>query len=357
MLRPAMLIFTALLFACEGDATGGASRDGEDAGEVYIDPGFRDVNVGDGVDPDAAQPDGSETRDTATDAPLEVADSTPEVPLDAAPDSSPPADIAPQSCPLPWGGELPHGGEVSAYAVASAPCGATCTAETRRCDDGQLSGSGLWPTCQVAACASCPLPWGGALPHGQSTLAWTSGSVPCGGTCTSQTRTCEDGELSGTATAASCTVAPCQPTIIFSTSLGGAPMTSIKSNQTIYGRLLNLAPDHTESCAEPLGRAAPNCRSGAPWTRLPNDDWTWDIASGEWRAVFLPNTFAPVVIEVFVRHLGNGLSASLVLELRNPCYWTAVVAGPVSPPSAACAPSNEGATTQHSGATWTCECD
>ncbi|HRE89709.1 MAG TPA: aconitase family protein, partial [Myxococcota bacterium] len=68
------------------------------------------------------------------------------------------------------------------------------------------------------------------------------------------------------------------------------------------------------------------------------------VASGEWRAVFLPNAFAPVVIEVFVRHLGNGLSASLVLELRNPCYWTAVVAGPVSPPSAACAPSNEGAT-------------
>lgn len=360
MLRITMSVLVALLLACEGEATGGASRDAEDSGEVYIDPGFRDVNTGDGAEPDGASPDTPDLPDTSeADAPpdtAEPADSF-EVLADTASETTHPADVVPAGCALPWGGELAHGAEVSAYAVASAPCGSTCIAETRRCDDGRLSGSGLWLTCQVAACASCPLPWGGVLPHGQSTLAWTSSSVPCGGTCTSQTRTCQDGTLSGSATAASCAPAACQPAIVFSTSYTGAPMTSFKSNQTIYGRLLNLDPDLTESCAEPLGRAAPNCRSGAAWTRLPNDDWTWDIATGEWRALFLPNTFPPATVEVFVRHLGNGLSASMVLELRNPCQWTAVVAGPVSPPSTPCAPANQGATTQHSGYTWTCECN
>lgn len=364
MLRTTSFVFVALLFACDDEATGGVSHDGEDSGDVYIDPGFRDVNTGDGVAPDAIQPDSTDTvaAPDTPDAPdsIDTAD-TPDGfdtadTLEVQPDTAPPADVVPAGCALPWGGELAHGAEVSAYAVASAPCGSTCAAEIRRCDNGRLSGSGLWPTCQVATCASCPLPWGGVLPHGQSTLAWTSSTVPCGGTCASQTRTCNDGALSGTGTAASCTPAACQPAIVFSTSYTGPPMTSFKSNQTIYGRLLNLDPNLTESCAEPLGRAVPNCRNGAAWTRLPNDDWTWDIATGEWRALFLPNTFPPVTVEVFVRHLGNGLSASMVLELRNPCQWTAVVAGPVSPPSTPCAPANQGATTQHSGYTWTCEC-
>ena len=378
MLRTAMLVFTALMLACEGEATGGSSRDGEDSSDVYIDPGFRDVNTGDGVDPDGAPldgvgpadapdgvdgvdgtdtPDTTQTPDTPDTGVLADTDEPSEVLPDTTPDTTTPPDVAPFGCALPWGGELAHGGEVLAYAVASAPCGSTCAAETRRCDNGRLSGSGLWPSCQVAACASCPLPWGGALPHGQSTLAWTSSSVPCGGTCTSQTRICDNGTLSGSATAASCTPAPCQPAIIFSTSYTGPAMSSFKSNQLFYGRLLNLDPNLTESCAEPLGRAAPNCRNGAAWTRLPNNDWTWDIATSEWRAVFLPNTFPPVTVEVFVRHLGNGLSASMVLELRNPCQWTAVVAGPVSPPATPCAPANQGATTQHSGYTWTCECN
>ena len=51
------------------------------------------------------------------------------------------------------------------------------------------------------------------------------------------------------------------------------------------------------------------------------------------------------------------LEASQIVQFRNPCYWTAIVPGPVSPPTSVCAPPNEGQTTQYNGYTWTCACE
>lgn len=62
-----------------------------------------------------------------------------------------------------------------------------------------------------AASSSCPcnLPWGGTIQHGQTVTTYSTSSVACGSTCQSETRTCNNGTLSGTYTSQSCTVDTC----------------------------------------------------------------------------------------------------------------------------------------------------
>lgn len=55
----------------------------------------------------------------------------------------------------------------------------------------------------IGSCAvACSLPWGGSISHGQSTTAWNT-SASCGG-CSSETRSCNNGTLSGSFTNQSC---------------------------------------------------------------------------------------------------------------------------------------------------------
>jgi parallel beta-helix repeat protein len=51
----------------------------------------------------------------------------------------------------------------------------------------------------------CTLPWGGTVPNGGTVTAYQSSSVTCGNSCTSETRTCTNGTLSGSYTNSSCT--------------------------------------------------------------------------------------------------------------------------------------------------------
>lgn len=111
------------------------------------------------------------------------------------------------TCSLPWGGTLNDGSSVAAYQSNSVSCGGTCASQTRTCSGNILSGSYAYSTCSVAACASCSLPWGGTLAHGSSVTAYQSSSVACSSSCVSQTRTCNNGTLSGTYTNRTCTVA------------------------------------------------------------------------------------------------------------------------------------------------------
>ena len=57
--------------------------------------------------------------------------------------------------------------------------------------------------------APCNLPWGGSINHGQSATAYAASSVSCGSSCSSQTRTCNLGTLSGSYQYGSCSVATC----------------------------------------------------------------------------------------------------------------------------------------------------
>jgi hypothetical protein len=123
-------------------------------------------------------------------------------------------------CNPPWGGVISNGQSITAYSTSSVACGTTCTSETRTCSNGTLSGSFTNQSCSVAACSSCGLPWGGTIPHNSSTVAYSAASVGCGGSCTSisQTRTCNNGTLSGTFTNQSCSVNCINVTISASTN-------------------------------------------------------------------------------------------------------------------------------------------
>ena len=57
---------------------------------------------------------------------------------------------APASCSLPWGGSISSGQSVTAYQASSVNAPATCSAETRTCSNGALSGSYQYQGCSVA---------------------------------------------------------------------------------------------------------------------------------------------------------------------------------------------------------------
>lgn len=115
------------------------------------------------------------------------------------------------SCTLPWGGTILSGTSADAFAATSVTCGTLCSdvKQTRTCNNGVLSGSYTGQNCSEAACASCTLPWGGTIASGASVSASQTSTVACGSTCATQTRTCNNGSLSGTYTNQSCSVAVC----------------------------------------------------------------------------------------------------------------------------------------------------
>ncbi|MDX2094838.1 MAG: type II secretion system protein [Alphaproteobacteria bacterium] len=117
------------------------------------------------------------------------------------------ANTACASCTKPWGGTMASGSSVTAYLASNVACGSSCTSQTRTCTNGVLSGSYTNGSCSVGACASCTLPWGGTLASGSSVTAYLTSSVACGSSCTSQTRSCTNGTLSGSYTNQNCSQA------------------------------------------------------------------------------------------------------------------------------------------------------
>ncbi|GEM_PF-4538743 len=123
------------------------------------------------------------------------------------------------SCGTPWGGTISHGQAVTAYQTSSVACGSTCAGQTRSCNNGTLTGSYSKASCSVAACASCSL-GGATVAHGASRTFYRSSRL-CGQSCTAidQVRSCNNGSLSGSGTysTANCPAQSCA-----SCSLDGA---------------------------------------------------------------------------------------------------------------------------------------
>jgi hypothetical protein len=120
------------------------------------------------------------------------------------------APNAPVSC-LFNGQTVPAGNSVTAYQASSVPFGQTCVSEQETCTNGVLSGNGYaFASCVPNTPAACSFN-GQTYPSGTSVTAYKDASVDAGGTCTSQSRTCTNGALSGSYTNASCTVAVCDP--------------------------------------------------------------------------------------------------------------------------------------------------
>lgn len=114
------------------------------------------------------------------------------------------APAVPASCQFN-GQTIGHGSMVVAYSSTMVSFGQTCASQLRNCNNGTLSGSYTHATCQVASPNPCTFN-GSSVPHGSSVTAWSQSTVPFGGSCTSQTRTCNNGSLSGTNQFNSCTV-------------------------------------------------------------------------------------------------------------------------------------------------------
>jgi peptidoglycan hydrolase-like protein with peptidoglycan-binding domain len=113
------------------------------------------------------------------------------------------------------GTTVPSGSSALFYSAASVPFGNSCTAvsQSRTCTNGSLSGSASYKyaACAPIGAASCTLS-GLTVAHGTSQSFYSVASVPFGSTCSSveQSRTCQNGTLDGTNTYkySSCTVTP-----------------------------------------------------------------------------------------------------------------------------------------------------
>lgn len=122
----------------------------------------------------------------------------------------PDPDVDPLTCTAPWGDTMDDGDTIYAYRASSVAADAECEGQVRTCSGGVLSGSYRHRNCTVEDPdddpVDCSLPWGGTLAHGRSTTAYESASVASTSTCNSQTRSCDNGTLSGSFTHQSCTV-------------------------------------------------------------------------------------------------------------------------------------------------------
>lgn len=121
-----------------------------------------------------------------------------------APNSASCVPQAPQSCTFN-GTSVASGQSVTAYQSSSVPFNQTCTSQSRTCTNGTLSGSYTNTSCSVAAAASCTFN-GQAISSGSSITAYQSSSVLFGQQCVAQTRNCQNGTLSGAYAYGACSV-------------------------------------------------------------------------------------------------------------------------------------------------------
>jgi hypothetical protein len=112
-------------------------------------------------------------------------------------------------CSTPWGSTVLDTASVTAYLAPSDTT--ACVSETRTCTAGTLSGSYTYETCSVIPSTDCTTPWGDTVAEGSSVTAYLSASDPS--VCTSESRSCSAGVLSGSYQYDSCTVVPSSCTV------------------------------------------------------------------------------------------------------------------------------------------------
>ena len=144
----------------------------------------------------------------------------------------------PMACVI-QGQTVAHGSSVTAYTSASVPFGGSCQAQTRTCHNGSLSGDAPYLSCQVAGPSTCSFN-GRTYQHGDQVQTYASSVVPFGSTCPAETRTCYNGSMTGSWTATSCYVESpkgCQITLYSAGEYGDDVGTvyNLSHGQTING--------------------------------------------------------------------------------------------------------------------------
>ena len=100
-----------------------------------------------------------------------------------------------------------NGDSVPGFSVSSVPFGSQCSsvAVSGICQNGSISNQPASATCSVQSAASCDFN-GSPIVSGSSVIAYLTSSVAFGNTCSSETRTCTNGTLSGSNSFSSCSV-------------------------------------------------------------------------------------------------------------------------------------------------------
>lgn len=105
-----------------------------------------------------------------------------------------------------FNGETLTQGQVRvAYQLPVVQFGSSCLSESRTCNNGYMSGSYQYTSCSVTPPANCNFN-GQTVLHGQSVTAYGTDTVYAGQSCSTQTRTCYNGTLSGNYGHSSCSV-------------------------------------------------------------------------------------------------------------------------------------------------------
>ena len=130
---------------------------------------------------------------------------------------------------------LQDGATITAYQSSSVPFGSTCVSQIRTCSEGSLSGSYAYGSCSVRAASNCSFN-GQTILHGSSVSAYETSSVPFGSTCASEQRTCGNGMLSGSYRHGSCQIE--RPTCTFDgqTVPHGNTVIAYLNNSEAFGR-------------------------------------------------------------------------------------------------------------------------
>jgi len=140
-----------------------------------------------------------------------------------------------------------EGSAITAFQNSSVAYGEACVSETRTCSDGVLSGSYQYASCSVGSAAAC-LFNGATVAHGDSITAYSSSTVAYGSVCSSvaQSRTCDNGVLSGSAQYASCEIAAARSCLFDGKTIShGGSVVAFESSNVSFGATCN---QETRSC-------------------------------------------------------------------------------------------------------------
>jgi len=152
-------------------------------------------------------------------------------------------------CTAPWGATVTNENDVTAYLNANEPFGGNCTSESRTCTTGNLSGAYLNESCSVATSTDCTAPWGATVSNGSFVSAYETATVPNGQTCNSpETRACTNGILSGTFQNQSCSVQTTRNIAVTITTPGTGTISNISisgTDATCTGTTCTVANDWT----------------------------------------------------------------------------------------------------------------
>jgi hypothetical protein len=154
---------------------------------------------------------------------------------------------APKAC-LFNGQTIAHGDTVKAYQNSSVAYGQTCSEEVRKCDNGTLSGSFAFASCDIGAPLAC-LFNGQTIAHGASVVGFLASSVDFGKDCSKENRVCNNGSLSGSYAYGSCSI--------------GAPKACLFNGQTVaHGQTVTAYQTSSVGFGNTCGKESRTCNNG-----------------------------------------------------------------------------------------------